>query len=308
MVLRATPTSSRAGQRTKLPFIAALVLATTAACGGTSDEESPTITADEGQGQGAGTPESIQEKGTLEVCNSTTSYAPMYWDEGGEPVGIDIELADALADEWDVSLALKRMAFEGLFPAMEAQRCDLLLSGLLITDSRLAGSDGVPYLATGPAIVTSATFDGEVATPDDLSGVTLAVQQGTGQEDEMLELNAQLEADGLDPITLQTYPDTSSAVQAVMAGHADAFVETKMVAAYIADQRDELELQDGVFPDTAAYGIFLPKDSPLTGAVTQAVSNIVQEGTLASIAETYSVDGSQVVDPAEGLEDDASNS
>ena len=68
--------------------------------------------------------------GTLNVC-TTASFPPLtFKNEPGDalPVGIDIDIANALAAQWNATTAFTTSDFAGLLPTLGAGRCDLIIS------------------------------------------------------------------------------------------------------------------------------------------------------------------------------------
>ena len=51
-------------------------------------------------------------------------------------IGLEIDLARALADAMEVGLRLQPIAFKDLLPALEAGKVDMVLSGMTITAKR----------------------------------------------------------------------------------------------------------------------------------------------------------------------------
>ena len=141
-----------------------------AACGGSSSGGD----AEEGGGKLA----EIQEKGKIVVCTDA-AWAPFeYIGEGGEPAGIDIEIANAIAEELGVELEVSNIAFDTIPTALTNGDADLALACITITDERkeqMAFTD--PYTTVMQYIVVTA--DSEIATMDDLAGKMIGTHLGT---------------------------------------------------------------------------------------------------------------------------------
>ena len=108
-----------------------------AACGGSGSGDSE---------EGGGKLAEIQEKGKIVVCTDA-AWAPFeYIGEGGEPTGIDIEIAQAIADELGVELEVSNIAFDTIPATLTSGDADLGLACTTITEERkeeMAFSD--PY-------------------------------------------------------------------------------------------------------------------------------------------------------------------
>ncbi len=81
---------------------------------------------------------------------TAADYAPLSFEEGGELRGVEIDFARRLAEELGRPLALERMPFDELIPALRSGRVDVIMTGMSITPER---SELVrfcpPYLRVG---------------------------------------------------------------------------------------------------------------------------------------------------------------
>lgn len=278
------------GRVTRSTFGAATAVALTAlvsACGG-----SGSTTAAEGDA-----PAGLLRSGELSVCIDP-EYPPLEYLEGGDtsnPLGFDADSARALGDLWGVGTTFVVTAFDGLMPALNAQRCDITWSGLYISDERLAVADAAPYMNTGPSLIVR-TGDTSIAGSDDLSGKTVAVQGGGSNEATLQTLSDEFVAAGRPGITIQAYPKTAETVAAVTNGKADALIETDVAVVDMVSKSDgQLVEVSGIFPTETVFGVFTRKDAELTPAVADGVSTLVENGTMNGIAEQYGLDPSRLV-------------
>lgn len=150
--------------------LSAIMVFALAACGGGSSSGD----AEEGGGKLA----AIQENGKIVVCTDA-AWAPFeYIGEGGEPAGIDIEIAQAVADELGVELEVKNIAFDTIPAALSGGDADLALACITITDERkeeMAFTD--PYTTVQQYMVVPA--DSDVKVMEDLGGKAVGTHLGT---------------------------------------------------------------------------------------------------------------------------------
>jgi polar amino acid transport system substrate-binding protein len=211
-----------------------------------------------------------------------------------QPVGLDIDVAGALAKSWGVPLKVQASDFKGLLPAIDAGRCDLAISGMLITPARKERYGAVPYLATH--VVLLGAKDGAVGKPEDLSGKVLAIEGGSNYENVAAKLNDQLKADGKPPVTVQTYPTPTAITQEVMLGRAAAAMTQDVEAAFRIQQFPDRLRIAYVYPDADVFGAYLRRDPDAVKSVQDALAALKADGTLAGIAKTWGI-------PAENLQD-----
>lgn len=231
------------------------------------------------------------------VCVDPT-FPPMEFmaDAGDkEPSGVDIDVARALGNFWGVKTTFTSMDFAGLLPSLDAGRCDAVISGAILREDRLKSFDAVPYLDTS-AVMIAPAGTAPVADIAELAGKTVAVQAGTSYPGRVEEINAQLEAAGLTPMTMQQYPKQSDAIQQLLVGRAQYVVSQDTEVAY-------RELQDpGKFDvvftmpakDFEPYSAYLRKNDAETAKVAAAVKALVADGTLMGIVEKWKLSPGQL--------------
>ena len=149
--------------------LSAVMVLALAACGGGSGSSSDS----EG-----GKLAAIQEKGKIVVCTDA-AWAPFeYIGEGGQPTGIDIEIAQYIADQLGVELEVSNIAFDTIHTALVNGDADLALACITITDERkeqMAFTD--PYTSVQQYMVVTA--DSKIASMDDLAGKMIGTHLGT---------------------------------------------------------------------------------------------------------------------------------
>ena len=101
-------------------------------------------------------------------------------DEQNQPTGIDVELARALATSLGKELVIRNTAFDGLIPALQTGKLDLIISSMTITAKRAETIDfSDPYVHMGICLLVNAGSN--VQRPDDLNAPSrkVVVKNGT---------------------------------------------------------------------------------------------------------------------------------
>ncbi|WP_246836154.1 ABC transporter substrate-binding protein [Nesterenkonia sp. NBAIMH1] len=177
------------------------------------------------------------QEGTLQVC-SDVPYPPFeYYDEDGEVVGFDIDIAQAIADAMDKDLEIIESAFEGIQSgvSLNAEQCDLAISSISITEERqgnMAFSD--PYLDDNLGLLAAA--DSGIESLEDAEGAQVGVQQATTGADEAQEM-------GLDTVE---FVDSGLLIQGLEAGQVEAAVGNISILGYQAGDSDEFEFVEEI--------------------------------------------------------------
>ena len=166
-----------------------------------------------------GTLAEIRQRGTLRV-GLDASFPPFETiNEQGEIVGLDVDIAQAVATDLGVELELVNIGFDGLYDALLARRADLVISGLPY-DPRWTQDVAYTrnYFNAGQVLVTSATKL-TIEGPEDMAGRIVAVEWGSQADMEGRRLAKEMAG-----MTLQRYPSAAEALEAVLNDQADAAI------------------------------------------------------------------------------------
>jgi polar amino acid transport system substrate-binding protein len=286
---------------TAVVLAASLVAAALAAgCGdddddggdGTPTRQATTASTPGGSGT-AGAAATVDVSGVPELQDGTwtigsdIAYAPIeFVDEDGENAGLDIDLANALAEVMGVEVEFENSGFDGLIPALLAERYDTLMSAMTINPERDEQVDFVPYFNAGSGIIVASGNPEGIQGPEDLCGQTVAVQEGTVQ----VEFLEQQSSSCDEAINILRFPTDPEAVQALRAGQAQAEIADFPVAAYSATQSGgALEIIPNPI-DPAPYGIAVRPDSDeLEAAIREALDALRESGRYDDILEQWNL-------------------
>jgi len=278
----------------------AVVLMVFAAC---EDEEEEAATGTPAGTPAAGTPSGSPaaavpelEDGVLQV-GSDIAYAPIeFFEEGTQnPKGLDIDLANAMAEELGVTTEFVNTGFDGIIGALNASRFDILMSAMTVTDERSLEIDFVPYFIAGTDILVAAGNPKNIGAIEDLSGLTAAVQIATIQVDQLQAANDDLKAAGKPEINVLTFDQNPLAVEQLRTGRADAVLADSPVAANDARLSDGKLESVGLTIPPEPYGIGVRKESTaLKAAIEDALQALIDSGKYKEILETWSLAGGAI--------------
>ena len=268
--------------------MAALMAASLTACGGgaketTAADTTAADTADttaaekteETSAEAAGT----EAAGGVLVMATNAEFPPYEYHDGGEIVGIDAEIAKAIADELGMELEIEDIAFDSIIPEITTGKADMGLAGMTVTEDRKQSVDFTDtYAKASQKIIVKE--DSAIASPDDLTGVIVGVQQGTTGDIYVSDL----EADGT---TVERYNKGFEAVQALSQGKIDAVVIDGEPAKTFVAQTEGLKILEESFTDEE-YAIAVKKgNTELLEKINGALKTLKDNGTLDEIVAKY---------------------
>ncbi|MBE7040154.1 MAG: basic amino acid ABC transporter substrate-binding protein [Ruminococcaceae bacterium] len=221
-----------------------------------------------------------QYKGQYDVLKMGTNAAfpPYEYKDGSNFVGIDVEIADAIAKELGATLEIVDMEFDSIITAVEQGEVSFGMAGMTVTDERKEQVDFSASYATGVQSVIVAE-NSEIATLDDLSGKKIGVQLGTTGDiyscDDFGEENVTKFAKGAD------------AVLALKGGDVDAVIIDNEPAKSFVAANEGLKILDTDYA-IEDYAIAIKKgNTDLLDDINAALEKLTADGTVDNIIAKY---------------------
>lgn len=268
----------------KLKKIVALVAAAAmvlsmAACGGADNSSSD---GKDGSAKAEST-SSSSDSDTLVMATNAT-FQPYEYVDGDEYKGIDIEIAQAIADEMGKKLEVDDIDFDSIIPAISTGKADLALAGMTVTDERKENVDFSDTYATGVQVII-VPEDSDITGPDDLANdKMIGVQQGTTGH---IYCSDTPENGGFGEDHVTAYPNGASAIQALQTGKVDAVVIDNEPAKAFVAENPGLKILDTEYV-TEDYAIAVKKgNTELLDQVNTILAKLKDDGTLQSIIDKY---------------------
>ena len=229
------------------------------ACGGKKEEE-----------------KKAEDNKTL-VMATNAEFPPYEYYEGEEVVGIDVDIAKAVAEELGMELKIEDMAFDSVIPAVSSGKADIALAGLTVTDERKENLNFTDTYAKATQVII-VKEDSEIAGPDDLEGKKIGVQLGT---------TGDLYASDIKDAEVEQYNKGFEAVQATMQGKIDAVIIDSEPAKEFVAEAEGLKILDEAFTEEE-YAIGIAKDNDeLLEKVNKALKSLKESGKLDEIVAEY---------------------
>ncbi len=224
-----------------------------------------------------------ETKGTL-VMATNASFPPYEFYEGVEIVGIDVEIAAAIAAKLGYDFKVADMEFDAIISAVNAGKADFGMAGMTVTEERLLEVDFSTSYATGVQVVI-VNEGSKITTVDDLfaegANYTIGVQLSTTGD---LYTTWDLGDYGL--ATIMRYANGNEAVLALKAGMVDCVViDNEPAKSYVAANEGLMILPTEYV--TENYAACFKKGNPLMADFDAALQELIADGTVAAIIEKY---------------------
>jgi ABC-type amino acid transport substrate-binding protein len=222
--------------------------------------------------------EKVKKAGKLVVLTSS-GFAPFeYLGANNEVVGVDMDIAQAVADEIGVKLEVVDMDFDGIVMAIKNGKGDLGAAGMTADDERRQSVDfSINYVDAAQVIIVPQGSD--IKTAADLAGKNVGVQMGTTGDIYVTD-----NANAKEVFRYKTGPDAGAELAN---GKIDAVVIDEMPAQQIAAVNSGLMVLDEPLTEEQ-YAIAIPKGAEdLKAVVDTVVQRMLDDGTIAKLIEEH---------------------
>ena len=224
------------------------------------------------------------EEGKLHM--STNAAFPPYemtTDDGGFE-GIDVEVAQAIAEKLGLELVVDDMGFDAALTAVQTGQSDIAMAGITVTPEREEVMDFSDSYATGVQVVI-VKEDSPIQTVDDLANADMIGCQAATTGYIYCSDTPENGGYGEDHVT--AYENGALAVMALVNGQVDAVVIDNEPAKSFVEQNEGLKILDTEFAvEDYAIG-FAKGNTALRDAVNAALSELIADGTVQSIVDKY---------------------
>ena len=210
---------------------------------------------------------------------ATNAYFPPYeYYEGDSIVGIDAEIAAAVAEKMGMKLEIQDMEFDSIITAVSTGKADIGLAGMTVTEERLQNINFSSTYASGVQVVI-VTEDSDIASVDDLAGKKIGVQLSTTGD-----IYA---SDDFGSENVEQYSKGNDAVMALVSGKVDAVIIDNEPAKSYVSANEGLKILDTEYV-TEDYAACISKDNDaLLAAFNAALDELIADGTVQAIIDKY---------------------
>lgn len=223
----------------------------------------------------------IKDNGKM-VIGYTVINPLNYTNDKGEFVGFETEFAKEVSKRLGVEADFVEINWDTKETELSSKNIDCIWNGMTITDERKENmSISTPYLENRQVLIMRA--EDKEKFSESLEGATVIAEAGSAGE-ELMSSDEMFANANCMPVASQ-----ATALMDVAAGTSDvAVIDYVMAGGSVGEGTDykDLIIVDKDF-ESEEYGIAFRKGSSVTEAVNKIITEMVQDGSLAKIAEKY---------------------
>lgn len=212
---------------------------------------------------------------------TNAQFRPYEYYDGDKIVGIDAEIAAAIAEKLGLELVIDDMEFNSIITAVATGAADFGLAGLTVTDERKLEVDFSTSYAKG--VQSIIVKEGSAITSYD----DLAAEGATYKIGVQLGTTGNIYASDEFGERVTPYNNGSEAVLALQAGDIDCIIIDNEPAKAFVAANEGLVVLDSPYADEDYAACFAKENDALLDAVNQAIEELIMDGTIDAIVEKY---------------------
>ncbi|MDO5522023.1 MAG: basic amino acid ABC transporter substrate-binding protein [bacterium] len=216
-------------------------------------------------------------KKTLTMATNA-EFPPYEYREGNNIVGIDVDIAKAIADDLGMELKVDSIEFDSIIPAVNSGKADIGVAGMTVTPDRKENVEFTDSYTTSTQVMIVKEDNTTITKPDNLSGKTVGVQTGTTGDIYVTDKK---------DIEVKRFSKGMEAVQSVMQGKIDAVVIDREPAKEFVKQNTGIKILDEAYTQED-YAIAVKKgNTELVDKINASLKKLKENGELQKIIDKY---------------------
>lgn len=217
------------------------------------------------------------EKEKLSMATNAT-FPPYEFIEGTDYKGIDVEIAQEIANKLDMELEINDIEFGAIIGGVQSGKYSMGMAGITADDTRRKSVDFTESYTTGVQVVI-VREDSDIKTLDDINGKKIGVQQDTTGD-----IYA---SDDYGEESVIRYNKGADAVQALKTNKVDCVIIDNEPAKSFVSANEGLTILDTEYA-IEDYAICVSKNNPeLLKKIDEALAELKADGTVQKIIDKY---------------------
>ncbi|MFO1210785.1 MAG: transporter substrate-binding domain-containing protein [Amaricoccus sp.] len=228
----------------------------------------------------------VKAAGVLKV-GTETAFAPFDFIDGGEHVGLNVDLFAEVGKELGVKIEWVTLPWDGVLPGLEAGKFDTVAGPATITKERMERYRFNVPIAEATVAILKKAGDDSIQKPEDIAGKAVGSGKATAQLAQLEEYSKTLPQ----PVTPKEYVSFNEAYADLAAGRIVGVANSFPNIAYVAQQRpDTFALVEPPFGVKTYFGFPGRKDADyatLMDAIDNAILKMKGDGRLGAMQKKW---------------------
>lgn len=209
---------------------------------------------------------------------TNAEFPPFEYLEKGEVTGFDIELVNEIGKVMDADVKVLDMSFDGLLPALQMKKVDLVIAGMTATEERKKTVAFTQPYYTASQVIIVKKGNNSIKSFDDLKGKKVAVMLGFTGDTIVSEIEG---------VNVERFNAAYAGIMALQADKVEAVVLDSEPAKNYVKQNQGLVLAEAD-AEQEEYAIALRKnDKALLEKVEKALAELKANGTYDALIKKY---------------------
>jgi len=227
--------------------------------------------------------EHIQRQGAMRVCMDA-AYPPFeVQDSTGRFAGYDVHLARELTARWGVRAEFVNVHFDGLYDALLASKCDVLLSALPYDENMTEDVLFSPSYFNAGLLLAVREDETRIRSVNGLSGMRVAVETGASAHLEARRLQEQAQI----PLEIVPVPTAWEALQAVVAKEVDAAIADSVAVYEFAADSGGIRYLERFLTDEQYVIAMRPDSGYLWKRIADELARMDRDGFMDQLQTTW---------------------
>ncbi len=227
----------------------------------------------------------VIEPGVLTMSINATIPPKQFINEQGELQGLHVDLGNEIAKRLCLKPSYQNVDFAVQIPGLDANRWDMINTGLYYTDKRAGFMQLVPFSVNALALIAADGNPTGITGPEDLAGKVVGVEIAGFEERKIREINDAQIAKGLASMDIRAFNTYGEVFLALGGGQIDAVFAGDAIGSYYQEKGQFSKAATGLFPGTP--GAFAFDEKALAQAVADALNAMRADGTYDSMMDAY---------------------
>lgn len=218
------------------------------------------------------------KKNTKIILGTNAEFPPFEYREKGEITGFDMELAEAISKKIGRELEIKDMAFDGLIPALQSKKIDLIAAGMTATDERRKNVSFTASYYESSQVIIVGEDNTDIKGIKDLEGKKVGVQLGT---------TGDTEAQKIKDVKLKKYNAAFAGIMELKNKKIEAIIlDSEPAANFVRENQGLKILSENLTKEE--YAMAVSKDNEkLLKEIDDALTELRKNGEYDSLFEKY---------------------